>query len=230
MYLVFVCPKCKRNAQYLIPGHKTVGCQRCKSILKTQSLNWIDSFEKVEDARNLMSKLQAELDNQPDGSFVERKEDGTAYRASTFSYTDRPKKEKIKEKISLLEELKKYDEFKEDKNYEKYNDESSLDEAQFIEKRKIEKNIRALEINEEEIQKKDLNKKIRKPHEIFCQILLEKGPMTREDCENYCKEKGIEPEKFRILEQKLKDEGEICFPKINTDEKKTVIAHVSKRH
>jgi transcription initiation factor IIE alpha subunit len=61
MYLVFVCPKCKLNAQLLEPGHKTVTCQRCSSKIQTSRLRFFGSFEDRNEAVKLRSVLQGQL-------------------------------------------------------------------------------------------------------------------------------------------------------------------------
>ncbi|MDV0447887.1 hypothetical protein MsAg5_18070 [Methanosarcinaceae archaeon Ag5] len=148
MYLVFVCPKCERNAQLLEPGHKTTRCQRCNSIIQTKSLRILGAFEDREDAVLLRAQLQAELANQPDGVPVQRKEDGTLYQANYHAFeTKEPPKTKPK-----------------------------------------------------------------KADEIICAVLREKGPLIVADCEYYCKEKGLEPEKFQEMLQKLILKGDVYRP------------------
>ena len=66
MYLVFVCPKCKLSAQILEPGHKTVGCYICHAKIKTDSLRFFGSFEKIEDAVYMRSIIQAQICSSPD--------------------------------------------------------------------------------------------------------------------------------------------------------------------
>ncbi|WNY25834.1 DUF5817 domain-containing protein [Methanolapillus millepedarum] len=148
MYLVFVCPKCERNAQLLEPGHKTVRCQRCSSIIQTKSLRVLGSFEEREEAVFLRSQLQAELANQPDGIPVQRKEDGTVYHANDHVFET----------------------------------------------------------------KTPLKTKSKKADEIICEILREKGPLIVADCEYYCQEKGLEPEKFQEMLQKLIQKGDVYRP------------------
>jgi len=72
MYLVFVCPKCKLSAQILEPGHKTVGCYRCNARIKTDSLRFFGSFEKIEQAVSMRSIIQAQICSSSDGLPVDR--------------------------------------------------------------------------------------------------------------------------------------------------------------
>ena len=62
-YYVFVCPKCRRQAQLFQPGSKTVGCQNCNARIQISKLRVYGPFETHDEAVGCRSKLQAELVN-----------------------------------------------------------------------------------------------------------------------------------------------------------------------
>ncbi|MCL2141493.1 MAG: hypothetical protein FWH46_01235 [Methanimicrococcus sp.] len=149
MYLVFVCPKCKLNAQLLEPGHKTVTCQRCSAKIQTNSLRFFGSFEDRNEAVKLRSVLQGQLS----GSFSGDTE--------LLSLSD--------EAVSIKEPKKG-----------------------------------------SEVQTK--MPKAPKPVDIICSVLSEKGPMILIDCEYYCEERGVDPETFQKILQKMIEAGVIFRP------------------
>ncbi|MDR2944205.1 MAG: hypothetical protein LBU81_03870 [Methanosarcinales archaeon] len=68
MYYVFVCPKCQKHAQLWQPGAETVGCQRCRARIRTDSLRVFGPFETHAEAVEKRAAVQAEL-SQASGSF-----------------------------------------------------------------------------------------------------------------------------------------------------------------
>lgn len=61
MYYVFVCPKCQSHSQLWQPGSKTIRCQKCNAVSKTESLRVFGPFETHADAVEKRAAIQAEL-------------------------------------------------------------------------------------------------------------------------------------------------------------------------
>lgn len=61
MYYVFVCPKCQSHSQLWQPSSKTVRCQKCNAVSKTESLRVFGPFETHAEAVEKRAVVQAEL-------------------------------------------------------------------------------------------------------------------------------------------------------------------------
>ena len=171
MYHVFVCPKCKLNAQLLERSHKTVTCQRCSAKIQTNSLRFFGSFEDRNEAVKLRSVLQGQLAGSFSGD------------ASTLSLSD--------EAVQIKEPKK--------------------DSEGQIEEQKKESEIRIKEPKKGSAVQTKMPK-APKPVDIIHSVLLEKGPMILIDCEYYCEERGVDPETFQKILQKMIEAGIVYRP------------------